>query len=116
MAERTERPHQGDAIWEREARVDRGPRAVVLLGDHYEMDSGRRDRHALLAADNLVHPVHGALIVGERELDAEDCRTRHRGQAVAIQGIYGENFVEVGWHGVRVVGRRIVNPTEVHGW
>ena len=76
MAERLERPDQRLAVGHGEQVVahDRLAGGGVLGGDHDQMHGGGGDDGLLAACDRGVHPVHRALVVAERERDADDRR------------------------------------------
>ena len=44
----------------------------VLVGEHHEMDGGGADRHLPARGDDLVHPVHGRLVVADRQRHVEN--------------------------------------------
>ena len=96
VAERVHRPDDGLAVGDDERGVaDRGAQLrVVLRGDH-RVGRGDADVALALLLDGGVHPVHRALVIGERERDPEDVDSGRRNGGISGEGRAG--VVDGGW-------------------
>jgi hypothetical protein len=81
VAEQVHRPHQRLAVRDGEVGLEHGAAQLrVLLEGHDRVHGRDADVAARPAVDGVLDPVERALVVGERERDAEDCLRgdRHR--------------------------------------
>jgi hypothetical protein len=111
VAERVHRPDQRLAVRNRQVGVHDGIAQLgVLLADHDGVHGRDADVAALLGRDRRVHPVHRALVVGQRQRDAQhlDGGGRRHSSFHALEGV---GVVHRRWGAVRGHDRKAAHSS-----